>query len=59
MEQVRREAAERGWEFELREGNWSLLRKLFFGTWDDDFVVVPPGGRVVACNDDRVLGSAT
>jgi hypothetical protein len=49
-------AARRGWEFEVREGNITLLRKLFEGPWDDDFVVVPPGRRIVAKNDEGVLG---
>lgn len=52
---ARRDAAERGWQLEVRDGDLSLLRKLFEGPWDEDFVVVPPGGRIVALNDDRVL----
>jgi hypothetical protein len=52
----RDDAAARGWEFEVREGNMSLLRRLFNGPWDDDFVVVPPGKKIVARNDDTVLG---
>jgi len=48
-------AQERGWEFELRKGGWNLLEKLFDGRWDEEFVIVPPGGTLVARNDERVL----
>ena len=52
---TRAEAVERGWAFELRAGDPALLRRMFLGDWDDDFVCVPPGGRIAACNDERVL----
>jgi Protein of unknown function (DUF1638) len=55
IESARRDAAARGWQLETRKGDLSLLQKLFNGTWDDDFVVVPPGWRIVARNDGRVL----
>jgi hypothetical protein len=55
VEQARRDAAERGWKLEVREGSLSLVEKLFRGPWDEDFVVVPPGGRIVARDDDRIL----
>jgi len=48
-------AAQQNWEFEVRKGEWSLLQKLFYGEWDQDFVVIPPGGTIVARNDDGVL----
>lgn len=56
IEAARAEAERRGWEFELRRGNLGLLRRLFAGEWDEDFAVVPPGGRIAACHDERVLG---
>jgi hypothetical protein len=48
-------ANDRNWAFELRDGQWTLLKKLFAGQWDDDFVIVPPGGSIIARNDERVL----
>ena len=55
----RREAEERGWEFEEREGDWSILDRLFNGQWDgDDFLVVRPGERIVPRNDESVLGTS-
>jgi len=55
VEAARSEAAERDWQFELRDGDLTLLRRLFAGQWDDDFVIVQPGQSIVACNDHRVL----
>ena len=54
-EAARARAAAEGWQFERREGDWTLLQKLFRRQWDDDFVIIPPGGRIVARNDERVL----
>jgi len=51
----RRRAEQHGWDFEIREGDWTLLEKLFFGKWDEDFVIVPPGRSIVARNDEWVL----
>jgi len=56
-EQARQDATDHGWEFELRDGDLGLLRKLFFGQWDEDFVIVEPGGVIVARNDAEVLDS--
>lgn len=57
IEAGRSSARERGWSFEVKEGNMSLLKKLFAGPWDEDFVVVPPGRGIVARNDEWVLDS--
>jgi len=56
--EARRRAGERGWQFELRDGDWRLLRKLFAGDWDGDFVVIPPGHGIIARNDERVLDAS-
>lgn len=55
IDQTRKHAEEQGWTFELREGNWSLLRNLFYAEWSDDFLVVHPGKSIVARNDEAVL----
>jgi len=57
VERARRDAEKRGFKLEVRDGDLSLLRRLFEGPWDEDFVVVPPGGCVVALDDERVLGA--
>lgn len=57
--QAEDEARKRGWEFEVRAGDWNLLKKLFHAQWDDDFQIVPPGARLTARNDEAVLGVDT
>lgn len=53
--QAHRKAQEHGWEMVRRKGDWTLLRKLFFGEWDEDFVVVPPGGELAAESSEGIL----
>jgi hypothetical protein len=53
---ARQQAAERGWKFEKVLGDMSLIRRLVDGEWDDgDFLVVPPGWRVVTTYDDDII----
>lgn len=55
---ARRDAAERGWRFELLRGDLSLIRRLVHGEWDDaDFQVVQPGQRLVATYDERIVAA--
>ena len=57
IERSRQEAERNGWTFDLRKGEWSLLERLFRGEWEGgDFLMVPPGHRIVARNDGEVLG---
>jgi hypothetical protein len=53
---ARAEADRRGWSFERRDGDWTLLEKLFEARWDDDFIILQPGQRLKPRNDDEVLG---
>lgn len=42
-----RETADRfGLRYEEVEGSRTLVRKMLMGPWDDDFVIVPPGGVI-------------
>ncbi len=58
IEQARRRAQSNNWTFQCRDGDLSLLEKLFSGQWDDDFVVAAPGEAITARNDDDVLGTS-
>ncbi len=57
FERHSRELAEgRGWQFSKIPGDLRLLRNLVDGHWNDqDFLVVPPGHRVVASQDDHIV----
>jgi hypothetical protein len=43
---AQRQAAEFNLRFEEIDGSPALVKKMIFGPWDDDFVVVPPGQAV-------------
>jgi hypothetical protein len=58
IDAARRQAEQRGWSFDRCKGDWSLLKKLFAGKWDEDFMIVQPGEKIVARNDDRVVDAA-
>jgi hypothetical protein len=57
FEQAARDRAqEHGWTFDHVRGNLTLLERLVNGPWDDgDFLVVPPGHKVVTTFDDRII----
>jgi hypothetical protein len=55
-DQIRNEAAGRGWAFERIEGDMALLQQLVDGPWDDQrFVTVPPGWRLAVSHDESIL----
>jgi len=55
-QQARAEAAEKNWTFDTIRGDLTLFRKLVEGAWDPaDFLVVAPGGRIVASYDDDII----
>ena len=45
-EYARRTAEQFGLRYEEIEGSSALVKKMLLGPWDDDFLVVPPGGEV-------------
>jgi hypothetical protein len=50
------EAASRGWRYEKLSGDMRLLQGLLDGPWDEDrYLVVPPGKRIAASFDERVI----
>jgi len=52
---ARAEADQKGWSFATVRGDLGLFRRLLAGDWNDDFLVVAPGQRIVMSNDDRVV----
>ncbi|MBN1943097.1 MAG: DUF1638 domain-containing protein [Phycisphaerae bacterium] len=54
---ARQIAKQHGWTYEQKKGDLGLLRKLFLGEWDEDFVIVPPNQCIVARNDEEILDS--
>lgn len=47
---------ERNWTFEEVEGDFSLIRDMISGKWDEErFLVVKPGGRIVPGSTDSVI----
>ncbi len=50
------EAESRGWQFEKLSGDMRLLQGLLDGPWNEDrYLVVPPGKRIAASFDERVI----
>jgi hypothetical protein len=51
------EAARRGWAFERLAGDLTLIRRLLWGEWEDDFLVVQPGQTIAMSYDEGVMCS--
>lgn len=44
------------WKYNLLEGDMSLMKQFLAGEWDHEkFLVVPPGYKVVASNDENII----
>ena len=56
FEQITREIAEKQeLEYLCAEGEDTLLRKLVYGEWDNNFLRVEPGQSIVYSSDERLL----
>jgi hypothetical protein len=57
VKEAEQEAGRKGWKFEVIPGSLSIFHKLVSGDWNpDEFIVVPPGGKIVPSYDEGVLG---
>jgi hypothetical protein len=57
-EEVQKICKERGWDYDEIPGDMGLFNKLIEGDWPEaDFLLVPPGQRVIATNDEKVIGT--
>ena len=44
------------WKLKLIDGDMRLFKNFIEGKWDpEDFLIVPPGYKVIATNDDRII----
>jgi hypothetical protein len=57
-QRTREEAARRGWKFEKLAGDLGMIERLLSGNWDaKEFLVVPPGQRIVARYDEGIIST--
>jgi hypothetical protein len=49
------EAARRGWTYERVAGDLVLVRRLLWGDWETDFLVVPPGKQARMAPGEAIL----
>lgn len=56
MKQAQQDAQEKGWRFEMLQGDLSLLQRLADAQWnEDEFLVTPPGGRIAPCYNESII----
>jgi hypothetical protein len=49
------EATRRGWAFERLAGDLTLIRRLLWGEWDADFLILQPGQAIEMSYDESVV----
>lgn len=55
---AREEALRRGWRYEKVAGDLRLIRRLLWGEWDEDFLVLQPGQQIVVSHGVDVIAAA-
>jgi hypothetical protein len=54
-DKAEQEAIKRGWKLEILNGNLSIIKRLLFGEWDKDFLVVSKGSRIQMTMDENII----
>lgn len=54
-EQAQQEAEKRGWQLEKLNGNLSIVKKLLYREWDQDFLRIPPRSRIQMTVDEQII----
>ena len=49
------DAEKNDWNFDRVAGNLIILKKLLYGEWDEDFLVLKPGKSLQMSNDENVI----
>lgn len=52
---AKKDAEKNGWTFDRVAGNLVILKKLIYGDWDEDFLVLEPGQSLEMSNDENVV----
>jgi hypothetical protein len=58
QQQAANEASKRNWQLEKLNGDLVLIRRLLYGDWGDDFLVVPKGSNINMSLDDNIITSS-
>jgi hypothetical protein len=57
VEQRAKDDAEtRGWNFERMQGDSGMIKRLLYGEWEKDFLILQPGEKLKMTYDERVIG---
>lgn len=57
-ETAKDKATSRNWEYEKVQGDMGMFQRLVNGDWNErEFLVIPPGCRVVATYDDEIISA--
>ena len=51
------DAQTRGWNFERMAGDSNMVKRLLYGEWENDFLVLRPGEKLKMTYDERVIGA--
>ena len=59
IEMAKEQAQEKSFDFELVPGNLKLLQDLLNGTWDERYLVITPGHKILNTYDSNIVKSGS